>query len=406
MILHFDLDSFFASVEVKLDPSLRGKPVAIGGDGPRGVVSTATYEAREYGVGSAMSMVTAKARCKSLVVRPPRFGAYQRVSALVMTKARTLGPTEPLSLDEAYVDLGPVSEEEAVHAGRELRAWVSAELGLSVSVGLGSTKMVAKLASDDAKPDGLRLVKSGREAGYLHSMPVRRVSGIGPVTTKKLSEVGITTVGDLREADVRMLTTLLGVSAGTTAHRLGHNDDPREVEPARVRKSVGYERTLESDLADPVAVRALVSEAAVAASSRALRAGVSARTVTLKARMWDFRDLSRSMTLDAPVSDARAVVEVAQEILRGVDLSEGVRLLGVTLSGLSDQAQGVLFSEEPLELGDEVQAPLSELVHWNMGVVHPHFGHGRVREMHDSVLVVRFADRERVLDLEAPLAPA
>jgi DNA polymerase-4 len=367
------------------------------------VVSTATYEARRFGVGSAMSMSTAKARCRELLVRPPRFGAYKRVSEQVMARARALGPTEPLSLDEAYVDLGTTSEEDAVTLGRELRAWVKDELGLSVSVGLASTKMVAKLASDDAKPDGLRLVRAGREEAYLEMMPVRRVSGIGPVTAAKLSEVGITTVGELKVADVRMLVSLLGTSAGTNVHKLGRNQDERRVEPDRVRKSVGYERTLEADLADPVRIKELVEEAALAASSRLVRAGASARTVTLKARMWDFRDVSRSMTLAAHVSDARAVREVALELLASVDLSEGVRLLGVTLSGLGEAAQGVLFSEEPLELGDEVEAPLSELVHWNMEVVHPRFGSGRVRELHDGVLSIEFADRVRVMDLSAPL---
>ena len=353
-MLHVDLDAFFAAVEQRDKPSLRGRPVVVGGVGGRGVVATASYEARAYGARSAMSTAEARRRC------PPgtaflggRFAAYRRTSDVVMDLLRGLSPlVEPVSLDEAYVDLAAGEGHDLSVAGvtalaAELKERIAAATGgVTGSVGVGTSKLMAKIASDLDKPDGLVVVAPGTELEVLHPLPVTRLGGVGPATAERLHSIGVKTVADLAARSLPDLVALAGRAHGNGLHALAHAEDDRPVVADREAKSVSAEETFERDLTDLAVLGAQIDAMAGRVGSRLRASALSGRTVTLKLRRYDFTTLTRSLTLPQPTDDARQIAEIARRLLADAGTGGGLRLLGVGVSGLSVYAQGDLFAED------------------------------------------------------------
>jgi DNA polymerase-4 len=363
-VLHLDLDAFFAAVEQRDKPSLRGKPVIVGGVGQRGVVSTASYEARVFGVRSAMPMHEARRRCPHAAFLSGRFGAYRAASAIVMGLLRELSPlVEPLSLDEAFVDLAvgdrSLAPESVLAEVATLRARLTdATGGLTASVGVGSSKFIAKVASELAKPDGVRLVAHGAEVETIAPLPARAIPGIGPVTMEKLARLGVATVADLQRLSARELVRELGRSQGEWIGALAFARDDRPVEPDRETKSISVEDTFETDVTDREALHAVIAGDAATVARRLSAAHLFARTITLKARYPDFTTLSRSRTLDGATDDAAVITVVAKGLLDQVELLRGVRLLGVGVAGLTESAQEFLpdeAAEEPTSMDEPVE---------------------------------------------------
>ncbi|MGQ0467915.1 MAG: DNA polymerase IV [Sporichthyaceae bacterium] len=400
-VLHLDLDAFFAAVEQRDKPSLRGKPVVVGGIGPRGVVSTASYEARVFGVGSAMPMSQARALCPHAAFLSVRFDAYRETSAIVMGLVAALSPAyEPLSLDECFVDLAAVGSDwtaEAVHAvAAKLKADVHAATGMRASIGAGTSKLVAKIASDLDKPDGLRVVPPGTERALLDPMPVKRLWSVGPATEQRLRAVGVTTVADLAAFPEADLVALLGQAHGHLLAGLAHARDHRAIEANRESKSISIEDTFERDVVDRTQLTELLDRMANRVVARLRDAGLSARTVVVKVRNPDFSTLSRSATLPGPTDDARTVGAQARRLFAGIDTTDGIRLLGVGVAGLVDWTQDDLFSE-PAEHPDlEPEEEPAGPVHWRPGqdVVHAEFGRGWVWGTGLGRVTVRFETRE------------
>lgn len=405
-VLHLDLDAFFAAVEQRDKPSLRGKPVVVGGTGFRGVVSTASYEARRYGVRSAMSTREARARCPHAAYLSGRFRAYRETSQAVMGLLRSVSPlVEPLSLDEAFVDLAaadpalPGLEVADVTAfAEDLRARVTEVTGgLTASVGIATSKFVAKVASDLDKPDGLVVVPPGTERDLLRPMHVTVIPGVGPATAERLRRAGIQTVEDLETVSLDELVRLVGRAHGTGLYSLARADDDRPVEAERETKSVSAEGTYETDLTDRKLMEGLLTRQANDVAARLRKHGLSGRTVTIKVRLHDFTTLSRSTTLSEPTDSAAVVGRLARGLLTDLDTSGGVRLLGVGVSGLADWIQDDLFGESDPEAQDEVPLePMPELPTrrstWAPGqdVEHSALGRGWVWGSGRGVVTVRF----------------
>ena len=350
-IMHLDLDAFFASVEQRDKPSLRGKPVVVGGLGQRGVVATASYEARTFGVHSAMPMHEARRRCPHAAFLAGRFGAYRDASRIVMGVLEDLSPlVEPLSLDEAFVDLAAAREPiDLTDAGvlavaRTLKDEVATRTGgLTCSIGLGSSKFIAKIASELDKPDGIHLVVPGSEVETLAPMSVRVIPGVGPATFDRLARLGVATVADLQALSEHELVRELGRAHGTTLHALAFARDARGVSPDRDRKSVSVEDTFETDLVNRDEMVARIARDARLVAQRIRAGGVFARTVTLKVRLHDFTTWTRSRTLEGATDSAEVIAAEATDLLGGLQLDQGVRLLGVGVSGLTNVAQDRLF---------------------------------------------------------------
>ncbi|MYW49056.1 DNA polymerase IV [Streptomyces sp. SID161] len=406
-ILHLDMDAFFASVEQASKPSLRGKAVVVGGLGPRGVVATASYEARVFGVHSAMPMAQARRLAPNAAYLVPRFTLYRAISEQVMALLRELSPlVEPLSLDEAFVDLdaGGVAwdEESARRAGERLRADILAVTGLTGSVGLAASKMLAKIASEQAKPDGLVLIEPGTERALLGPMPVRTLPGVGPATGDHLRRAGISTVEDLAEAGEDELVRLLGKAHGHALHAMALARDERPVVAEREAKSVSVEDTYDVDIHDRLRVGLEVQRLADRCVGRLRGAGLSGRTIVLKVRRYDFSTLTRSETLRGPTDDPAVIREAAARLLDSVDTTGGVRLLGVGVSGLADYTQEDLFAQAmPAPAAEEPRAPAVEVVverpepvvrQWRAGqdVRHAEYGHGWVQGSGLGRVTVRF----------------
>jgi len=357
------MDAFFAAVEQACKPSLRGKPVIVGGLGPRGVVSTASYEARIFGVHSAMPMAQARRLCPNAAYLAPRFELYRRISDAVMELLARLSPlVEPLSLDEAFVDLeagrvlpGEAGPEDVRAVGERLRADIRAGTGLSGSVGLAGSKLLAKIASEQAKPDGLVLITPGTERELLAPMPVRTLPGVGPATAETLRRSGITTVGETAEAGEAELLRLLGRAHGGSLYAMACGVDDRPVVAERESKSISVEDTFDVDLTDRAQVQMQVARLAEKCVRRLRDAGRSGRTVVVKVRSYDFSTLTRSETLRGPTDDYTVVRDAAARLLDAVDTTAGVRLLGVGVSGLADYTQEDLFAqaEADREAGEE-----------------------------------------------------
>ncbi|MEW2121119.1 DNA polymerase IV [Streptomyces sp. NPDC005474] len=407
-ILHLDMDAFYASAEQASKPSLRGKAVVVGGLGPRGVVATASYEARVFGVNSAMPMAQARRLAPNAAYLVPRGGFYRSISEQVMGLLHALSPlVEPLSLDEAFVDLeagqAAWDEESARLAGIKLRADIRAVTGLTGSVGLAASKMLAKIASEQAKPDGLVVIEPGTERALLGPMPVRTLPGVGPATGDHLRRAGITTVDDLAVAGEDELVRLLGKAHGHALYAMALAHDERPVVAARETKSVSVEDTYDVDIHDRVRVGTEVQRLADRCVRRLRGAGLSGRTIVLKVRRYDFSTLTRSETLRGPTDDPAVVREAAARLLESVDTTGGVRLLGVGVSGLADYTQEDLFAqaagEQPAlepegeaeqEAVEEREAPAEW--RWITGhdVRHAEFGHGWVQGSGLGRVTVRF----------------
>jgi DNA polymerase-4 len=353
-ILHLDLDAFFAAVEQRDKPSLRGRPVVVGGVGGRGVVATASYEARAFGARSAMSTAEARRRCPAgTAFLGGRFAAYRRTSEVVMSLLRELSPlVEPASLDEAYVDLAAgqghdLSVDGVTEIGRALKERIAAATGgVTGSVGIGSSKMLAKIGSDLDKPNGLVVVAPGQELDVLHPLPVTRLGGVGPATAERLHQIGVRTVADLAGKSLPDLVALAGRAHGGGLYALARAEDDRPVVPDREAKSVSAEETFERDLTDLAVLGREIDAMAARVGGRLRTSAYSGRTVTLKLRRYDFTTLTRSQTLPHSTDDARQIAATARRLLADAGADGGVRLLGVGVSGLSVYAQGDLFAED------------------------------------------------------------
>lgn len=350
-ILHLDLDAFFASVEQRDKPSLRGKPVVVGGVGGRGVVATASYEARAFGIHSAMPTSQARRLCPNAAFLSGRFAAYAETSRVVMEVLREITPlVEPLSLDEAYLDLaaGPTRSltiSAVTELGRELKSRVyDATGGLKASIGIGSSKLIAKIASDLDKPDGLVVVAPGTEQSLIRPMPIRVLPGVGPATAHRLLQVGVHTVADAEQLTEAELVHLLGKAHGSTLHQAVRCQDARAVIPERETKSISVEDTYETDHHDPGQLLSRLDHQAEQVATRLTKNQLSGRTISIKVRFADFSTVSRSQTLAGPVDDAESIAAVARQLFGALDTRLGVRLLGVGISGLSDWIQEPLFS--------------------------------------------------------------
>ncbi|MBN0047031.1 DNA polymerase IV [Streptomyces actuosus] len=349
-ILHLDMDAFFAQAEQASKPSLRGKAVVVGGIGPRGVVATASYEARVFGVHSAMPTAQARRLAPHAAYLTPRGGFYRSISEQVMGLLRQLSPlVEPLSLDEAFVDLeaGGVAWDSASSrlVGVRLRAEIREVTGLTGSVGLAGSKMLAKIASEQAKPDGLVLIEPGTERALLGPMSVRTLPGVGPATGDHLRRAGIATVDEIVEAGEDELVRLLGKAHGHGVYAMALARDDRPVVAEREAKSVSVEDTYDVDIHDRTRIGLEVQRLAERCVRRLRGAHLSGRTIVLKVRRYDFSTLTRSETLRGPTDDVAVVREAAARLLDAVDTTGGVRLLGVGVSGLADYTQEDLFAQ-------------------------------------------------------------
>ncbi len=415
-ILHCDLDAFFAAVEQRDKPSLRGRPVVVGGLGRRGVVATASYEARAFGIHSAMPMAEARRRCPSAAFLAGRFPVYRAASDEVMAIMRGLTSlVEPVSLDEAYLDLAGAGEREsdAALVAATLREQVRRSTGLTMSVGVGTSKLMAKLASEMAKPDGIEVVAPGTELELLSELPVRRLPGVGAATEQRLAGMGIRTVAQVRDLTDTELVAALGSAHGLGLAALAQAHDTRKVEPIREAKSVSVEDTFEDDVTDRVLLEAVLRRM-VEHLSRRLRAhGTSGRTVTLKARNADFTTLTRSTTLPGPTDEVRTLAGPVLAMFDEVDLGLGLRLVGVGVSGLSPWTQPSLLDaadDESPHLDSQAAstpvaarpaparrpAPPPSAPRWEPGadVVHEQRGRGWVWGSGRGRVTVRFETRD------------
>jgi len=351
-ILHADMDAFYASIEQRDRPELRGRPVIVGGTGDRGVVSAASYEARRFGVHSAMPTAEARRRCPQGVFLRGSMSRYAAESRRIFEIFRRFTPRlEGLSLDEAFLDLGGSERLLGPPAGvgRALRAAVRAETGLAVSVGIAPVKMVAKIASDLAKPDGLLEVRAGEVEAFLAPLPLGRIWGVGPVARLRLEGAGLRTIGDLARAAPARLEDLVG-SWGLALARLARGEDLREVEPYREAISYSEENTFARDVSDPAALEAAIVAHAEAVARRLRRDGLRARSVVLKLKLARRRGpgprghplLTRRLTLPEATDDGRLLERAARRLLRRAALGEPVRLLGVGVANLEAAGSGQL----------------------------------------------------------------
>jgi DNA polymerase-4 len=336
-IIHIDMDAFYASVEQRDNPELRGKPVAVGGSRERGVVAAASYEARKYGVRSALPSVTAKRMCPDLIFVKPRFDAYKAVSLQVRAIFAKHTPLiEPLSLDEAYLDVTENLQgiATATEIAELIRAEIKAETGLTASAGVSYNKLLAKLASDYRKPDGLYVITPKMGADFVESLPVGKFHGIGPATTARMNGHGIHTGADLRAQSLDFLQRHFG-KAGAFYYWISRGLDERPVRADRVRKSVGAENTFNIDLFTLSEGRDALQPIIEKVWRHCEATGTRGRTITLKVKYADFHQITRRLTCDAPVATQSALEQVSYALLEpAFPTQQGIRLLGVTLSSL------------------------------------------------------------------------
>ncbi len=341
-ILHVDMDAFFASVEIRGRPELAGKPVIVGGAGNRGVVTSASYEARRYGVRSAMPMSRARRLCPSAIILPGNMDSYVAVSRAIMALFDLVTPlVEPLSLDEAFLDVRGAGRRlgDPVMIGHWLRARVADEQGITCSVGVAASKFVAKLASTRAKPDGLLRVVPGEVMDFLHPLPVGALWGVGAKTEEQLTRLGLRTVGDIANTPRATLIRALGGSTGAHLYELSWGRDPRPVVPDEPDRSTGAEETFSSDVDDPVIIQRELLRLAERTAGSLRAGGHVARTVTIKVRFADFKTITRSKTLSQATDVGREIYQQARELFDALGLDRArIRLVGVRAEGLRPSA--------------------------------------------------------------------
>ncbi|MFD9682301.1 DNA polymerase IV [Rhodococcus sp. NPDC059969] len=415
-VLHLDMDAFFASAEQLTRPTLRGRPVLVGGLGGRGVVAGASYEARVFGARSAMPMHQARRMVGGgAVVLPPRMSLYSVLSKRTFEALRLRMPIlEQLSVDEAFgepVELAGVGADEVRAFCEDLRALIKAETGLVASIGAGSGKQVAKIASGLAKPDGVAVIPPGMQHELLDPLPVRKLWGIGPVAEEKLKRLGIETIGGFARTPIAEVASILGTTVGPGLHRLAQGIDDRPVAERAESKQISAESTFAADIVTMAQLRAAVESSGRAAFSRLEKDGRAARTVVLKLKKSDMSILTRSVTLPFATIDRQILVATAQKQVIDPQELGPIRLVGVGFAGLSTVRQGSLFPEldqdvpgYPVETltgaldEAELDAPVAARVpqrYWHPGldVKHPEYGHGWVQGAGHGVVTVRFETR-------------
>jgi DNA polymerase-4 len=411
-VLHLDMDAFFASVEQLTRPTLRGRPVLVGGLGGRGVVAGASYESRVFGARSAMPMHQARRLIGvTAVVLPPRGAVYGVASRRVFHTVRALVPVvEQLSFDEAFgepPELAGASAAEVEDFCAQLRRRVHDETGLIASVGAGSGKQIAKIASGLAKPDGIEVIRRADERRLLDGLAVRKLWGIGPVAEEKLHRLGIDTIGQLAALSEAEAANILGATIGPALHRLARGIDDRPVAERAVAKQISAESTFAVDLTNLDELRDAIAPIAEHAHQRLCRDGRGARTVTVKLKKSDMSTLTRSATLPYATTDPAALTALARRLLLDPREIGPIRLLGVGFSGLSNVRQDSLFPDLELTVSDTESdadsslservpvAPVTEVPGWRIGddVTHPELGHGWVQGAGHGVVTVRFETR-------------
>ncbi|WIX88267.1 DNA polymerase IV [Amycolatopsis sp. DG1A-15b] len=404
-VIHLDLDAFYASAEQLTRPTLAGRPVLVGGTGPRGVVAGASYESRVFGIRSAMPMSQARRLLPANgVIVPPRFRVYERLSQEVFAVVTEVAPVlEKISLDEAFAEppsLVGASFDEVTAFCAALRARIRSETGLVASIGAGNGKQIAKIASDEAKPDGLLVVPQGTEREFLAPLPVRALWGIGPVAEGKLRFIGVQTLGQLAALSEQDAVATLGGVVGRDLRRLATGADDRPVAGRAETKQVSAETTFDTDIKDLPTLRAEVRRIAVGAHQRLLKAGRVARTVVIKLRHTDMHTVTRSETISAPTDDLAELAATAERLL--IDPAEfgGIRLAGVAYSGLSVPHQDALFTlaapSVPSTVVSTAPTPVAASPsEWRQGddVVHEEFGTGWVQGAGHGRVTVRFEHR-------------
>ena len=357
-ILHADLDAFYASVEQMLDPSLRGKPIAVGG----GVVLAASYEAKAFGVQSGMSGWRARQLCPRLTFVGGHFSEYQRLGDAAIDIVAEYTPlVERISIDEAFADVAGCTQlfGPPVEIARTIRQRVRAELGLPISVGVARTKHLAKIASQVAKPDGLLVVDPGRELRFLHGLPVELMWGVGPVTRARLAEAGVLTIGQLANTPGGFLERLLGPAAGEKLAALAWNRDRREIRTQRRARSAGAQSALGKRLAQPSVFRPTLRHLADRIGARLRAKSLAGRTITTRVRFADLHSVTRSVTLEAPIAATTTLAEIAEELVRAVlaqhPHERKISLLGISVSHLTSAP--VVQLDLPLGLADDGRRP-------------------------------------------------
>jgi DNA polymerase-4 len=390
-IMHVDMDAFFASVELLERPELVGKPVIVGHPSARSVVTAATYEARRYGVNSAMPMALALRRCPHAVVLEPHFERYAHFSRLVMQILGEVTPhVEQLSVDEAFLDVAGARRllGNSWQIGTALRERVYSETGLRCSAGAAATKFVAKLASSRAKPDGLLVVPEAATLDFLHPLPVSALWGVGGKSEEVLVRLGLRTVGDVAHAPVDMLRRAIGEAGAERLHELSWGRDPRTVTPGRDEKSIGHETTFETDRTDAGELHRVLLQLADGVGQRLRRSGVLGRTIAIKLRFADFTTITRSRTLGEPTDVSRRIYEAARELYDQANSSaRPVRLIGVRaeqLVGDGGSALGLWDDDEDWREAEQTVDAIAE--RFGAGAVRPaallkpavqrRFGHG------------------------------
>ena len=416
-VLHIDMDAFFASVEQLTRPTLAGRPVLVGGLGGRGVVAGASYESRVYGAHSAMPMHQARRLVGgAAVVVPPRGSVYSVVSRRVFELVRTVIPViETLSFDEAFGEpdqLAGATVDEVTAFAEQLRAAIRDETGLPASVGLGSGKQLAKIASGMAKPDGVKAIPPSTEIAFLHALPVRKLWGVGPVTGDRLARLGVETIGHLAALSEQEVVSVLGATIGPALHTLARGIDERPVSERAESKQISAESTFAVDIVDAVALRSAVADAAAGAHRRLLADGRGARTVVVKLKRSDMSILTRSITLPAASTHLDALTAAALRVTLDPMQVGPIRLVGVSFSGLSETRQESLFPGLVTALDDIGDAPVVDhdpdavvdqedslesamIREWPTGadVTHPEYGHGWVQGGGHGFVTVRFETR-------------
>jgi len=353
-ILHVDMDAFYASASLLSRPELKGTPVIIGGGGNRGVVLSATYEARAFGVASAMPIARARRLCPHAAVVAPDYARYERISQAVMAVFASVTPiVEPLSMDEAFLDVSGARRRLGTgrQIAQQIRDTISDEQGITCSVGVASTKFIAKLASGLAKPDGLLVVPEAEVVSFLHQLPVGALWGVGERTEEALQRLGLRTVADIAHTPVDTLRRALGDNAGPALHELAWGRDSRSVVPTHRERSIGADETFSYDVDDPAYIHRELLKLSDRTAARVRAAGMVGRTVTVKVRFSDFTTITRSRTLRDPTDVSRDIFAMALALYDGLGLQRvRLRLVGVRMTGLMDSAeapiQGMLDEPE------------------------------------------------------------